>query len=77
SGVAPHEAGAASGLLNAMQQVGGSIGLAILTTVFGTASKDEAGKQVQDFLTNGSPEQKAQFAQTHQLPAPWSHDVLA
>lgn len=77
SGVAQHEAGAASGLLNAMQQVGGSIGLAILTTVFGTASKDEAAKQVPDFLTNGSPEQKAEFAQTHQLPAPWSHDVLA
>ncbi|MFA3875901.1 MFS transporter [Streptomyces sp. MMCC 100] len=77
SGVAQHEAGAASGLLNAMQQVGGSIGLAILTTVFGTASRDEAEKQVPDFLTNGSPEQKAEFAQTHQLPAPWSHDVLA
>ncbi|WP_226030193.1 MFS transporter, partial [Streptomyces hyderabadensis] len=77
SGVAQHEAGAASGLLNAMQQVGGSIGLAILTTVFGTASRDEAEKQVPDFLTNGSPEQKAEFAQTHQLPAPWAHDVLA
>ncbi|GHB04964.1 MFS transporter [Streptomyces tendae] len=77
SGVAQHEAGAASGLLNAMQQVGGSIGLAILTTVFGTASKDEGKKQVQDFLANGSPEQKAEFARTHQLPAPWSHDVLA
>ncbi|MZG19535.1 MFS transporter, partial [Streptomyces sp. SID5914] len=77
SGVARHEAGAASGLLNAMQQVGGSIGLAILTTVFGTASKDEGEKQVQDFLANASPEQKAEFARTHQLPAPWSHDVLA
>ncbi|MEU6281835.1 MFS transporter [Streptomyces sp. NPDC047028] len=77
SGVAPHEAGAASGLLNAMQQVGGSLGLSILTTVFGSASKDEAKKQLPKFLANGSAEQKAQFAKTHQLPAPWGHEVLA
>jgi hypothetical protein len=77
SGVAPHEAGAASGLLNAMQQVGGSLGLSILTTVFGSASRDEAQKQMPKFLTGGSAEQKAEFAKTHQLPAPWGHDVLA
>ncbi|MEV7033635.1 MFS transporter [Streptomyces sp. NPDC093272] len=77
SGVAPHEAGAASGLLNAMQQVGGSLGLSILTTVFGSASKDEANKQLPKFLADGSPEQKAAFAKTHQLPAPWGHEVLA
>ncbi|MBK3634131.1 MFS transporter [Streptomyces asoensis] len=77
SGVAPHEAGAASGLLNATQQVGGSLGLSILTTVFGSASKDEAEKQLPKFLAVGSPEQKAEFAKTHQLPAPWGHEVLA
>ena len=77
SGVAPHEAGAASGLLNATQQVGGSLGLSILTTVFGTASKDEAQKQLPKFLADGSPGQKAQFAKTRQLPAPWGHEVLA
>jgi EmrB/QacA subfamily drug resistance transporter len=77
SGVAQHEAGAASGLLNATQQVGGSLGLSILTTVFGSASKDEAKKQLPKFLADGSAEQKAQFAKTHQLPAPWAHDVLA
>ncbi|MFE1924552.1 MFS transporter [Streptomyces asoensis] len=77
SGVAPHEAGAASGLLNATQQVGGSLGLSILTTVFGSASKDEAEKQLPKFLAGGSPEQKAEFAKTHQLPAPWGHEVLA
>ncbi|MFI1421417.1 MFS transporter [Streptomyces sp. NPDC020731] len=76
SGVAQHEAGAASGLLNATQQVGGSVGLALLTTVFGTASKDEAEKQVPGFLAEGTAEQKAEFAQTHQLPAPWGHEVL-
>ncbi|MFC9093693.1 MFS transporter [Streptomyces sp. NPDC057072] len=77
SGVAPHEAGAASGLLNAMQQVGGSLGLSILTTIFGTASRNEAEKQVPDLMANGTAEQKAEFARTHQLPAPWGHEVLA
>jgi hypothetical protein len=41
-GVAPEDAGAASGLLNAMQQIGGSLGLAVLVTVFGTASTHAA-----------------------------------
>ena len=77
SGVAQHEAGAASGLLNATQQVGGALGLSILTTVFGTASKDEAEKQLPNFMADGSAEQKAEFAKTHQLPAPWGHEVLA
>ncbi|MFD5628339.1 MFS transporter [Streptomyces sp. NPDC127072] len=77
SGVAVHEAGAASGLLNATQQVGGSLGLSILTTVFGTASRDEATKQIPDFMANASAEQKAEFAKTQQLPAPWGHEVLA
>ncbi|MFD5858909.1 MFS transporter [Streptomyces chartreusis] len=76
SGVAQHEAGAASGLLNATQQVGGSLGLSILTTVFGTASKDEAEKQLPKFMAEGSAEQKAEFAKTHQLPGPWGHEVL-
>jgi EmrB/QacA subfamily drug resistance transporter len=37
-GVAPKDAGAASGLVNVMQQVGGALGLALLVTVFGSAS---------------------------------------
>ncbi|WP_338701285.1 MFS transporter [Streptomyces sp. Q6] len=77
SGVAPHEAGAASGLLNTTQQVGGSLGLSILTTVFGTASRDEGRSQAADFMANASPEQKAAFAKTHELPAPWANEVLA
>ncbi|MGW6542978.1 MFS transporter [Streptomyces massasporeus] len=77
SDVAPHEAGAASGLLNTTQQVGGSLGLSILTTVFGTATKNEAEKQLPQFMAEGTAEQKAEFARTHQLPAPWGHEVLA
>lgn len=76
SGVAQHEAGAASGLLNATQQVGGSLGLSILVTVFGTASREEGEKQVAAFLATATPEQKAAFAKTGELPAPWGHEVL-
>jgi MFS family permease len=39
SGVAPKEAGSASGLLQTSQQIGGSLGLSILVTVFGTVSR--------------------------------------
>ena len=38
-GVDARDAGAASGLVNVMQQMGGSVGLAILVTVFGAASR--------------------------------------
>ncbi|TWD81093.1 EmrB/QacA subfamily drug resistance transporter [Kribbella amoyensis] len=40
AGVKPEDAGAASGLLNVLQQVGGALGLGILVTVFGTASRN-------------------------------------
>jgi EmrB/QacA subfamily drug resistance transporter len=42
AGVEPRDAGAASGLVNVTQQVGGALGLGILVTVFGTASKHAA-----------------------------------
>jgi EmrB/QacA subfamily drug resistance transporter len=51
-GVAPEDSGAASGLVNVMQQVGGSLGLSVLVTVFGAAStgaaKDYAGHSPAD-----------------------------
>jgi EmrB/QacA subfamily drug resistance transporter len=77
SGVDNHESGAASGLLNAMQMVGGSLGLAILVTVFGTASRNEAADQVKAFLAAATPAQRAQFAQTRTLPEPYASQVLA
>jgi EmrB/QacA subfamily drug resistance transporter len=40
AGVRPEDSGAASSMVNVMQQVGGSIGLAILVAVFGTSTRD-------------------------------------
>jgi hypothetical protein len=77
SGVAPHEAGAASSLLNVTQQVGGSLGLSILVTAFGTASRNEAAAQVARLLQSASPEDQARFRQTGQLPAALADQVLA
>ena len=39
SGLSPRDTGSASGLLQACQQVGGSLGLAVLVTVFSAAAK--------------------------------------
>jgi EmrB/QacA subfamily drug resistance transporter len=42
AGVAPADSGAASSLVNVVQQVGGALGLAVLVAVDGTASRDAA-----------------------------------
>ncbi|GAA2825174.1 MFS transporter [Kitasatospora paracochleata] len=76
SRVAPHETGAATGMLNATQQVGGSLGLSILVTVYGTASRNEASSQVGKFLAQASPAEAARFKATGQLPPPYSSEVL-
>ncbi|CAM5682914.1 hypothetical protein SPURM210S_02693 [Streptomyces purpurascens] len=70
SNVATPETGAASGLLNATQQVGGSLGLSILVTMYGTASTNEADKQIPDFLRQATPSERLRFEQTGQVPKP-------
>ncbi|MFI9106416.1 MFS transporter [Streptomyces fildesensis] len=76
SGVEAKETGAASGILNATQQVGGSLGLSVLVTVFGTASRNEATDQVPRFLAQATPAQQLEFRRTGQLPSPWGDQVL-
>jgi EmrB/QacA subfamily drug resistance transporter len=62
AGVAPEDSGAAASMVNVTQQVGGALGLAILVTVFGSASRSAArhpvahvGRvaQAHDILTHG------------------------
>jgi hypothetical protein len=43
AGVRPEDSGAASSMVNVTQQVGGALGLAVLVTVFGAASRGPAG----------------------------------
>ncbi|MGW2517311.1 MFS transporter [Streptomyces sp. NPDC001617] len=76
SNVPVRETGAASGLLNATQQVGGSLGLSILVTTFGTASTNEAHTQIPRFLAQATPAERLRFRHTGQLPRPWSDEVL-
>jgi EmrB/QacA subfamily drug resistance transporter len=76
SNVTVRETGAASGLLNATQQVGGSLGLSILVTMFGTASTNEAHKQIPRFLAQATPLERLHFRRTGQLPSPYSDHVL-
>ncbi|MGW0662563.1 MFS transporter [Streptodolium elevatio] len=76
SNVAEQDTGAASGLLNATQQVGGSLGLSILVTVYGTASRNAADDQVAAFMREATPEQRAEFDRTGQLPTSYAHQVL-
>lgn len=46
AGVRPQDAGAASGLVNVMQQLGGALGLAVLVSVFGASTHGAAAHAV-------------------------------
>ncbi|MFE4515773.1 MFS transporter [Kitasatospora sp. NPDC056783] len=68
AGVPAEETGAASGLLNSMQQIGGSLGLSILTTVFAHYATAEAAVQLPKFMETANPEQLAYLQQHHEFP---------
>jgi EmrB/QacA subfamily drug resistance transporter len=53
AGVAPEDSGAASGMLNVVQQVGGALGLGILVTLFGTASRNSTSTVPREVLVDG------------------------
>jgi sugar phosphate permease len=56
AGVAPQEAGLASGLLNTSQQIGGAIGVALVTTIFTSATSGKhphSQREALGFLTTG------------------------
>jgi len=55
-GIKPEHSGAASGLVNVAQQVGGSLGLAIMVTVFGTATRSvsPATNPVSQFMSGAT-----------------------
>jgi EmrB/QacA subfamily drug resistance transporter len=50
--VPPEDAGAAGGVLQTMQQIGSTLGLAILVTIFGSATRHATGSQ-QEILVTG------------------------
>ncbi len=52
SRVQPHETGAASGLLQTMQQVGGSLGVAVAVTVFSFTTRTAVAQPLADLATN-------------------------
>ncbi len=55
AGVKPHEAGLASGLINTSQQIGGALGVAILTTVAVTRAESQiaGGTEARSAFTSG------------------------
>jgi EmrB/QacA subfamily drug resistance transporter len=54
AGVPSADAGAASGLINVTQQLGGTLGVAILVTVFGSASRHVAGGSATAAFVHGT-----------------------
>jgi EmrB/QacA subfamily drug resistance transporter len=55
AGTRPHEAGLASGLINTSQQIGGAVGIALLSTIAVTTTEDEvaSGTRLPFALTDG------------------------
>jgi MFS family permease len=63
SGVPGREAGAASGMLQTVQQVGGALGLSVLVTAFGTATRATPAH----LSLGATPAMRAEIVFTHGL----------
>ena len=61
AGVRPEDSGAASSMVNVMQQVGGALGLAVLVAVFGTSYRDATRHP----LAGAAPALQARHALAH------------
>jgi len=72
AGVPPEDSGAASGFVNMLQLVGGSLGLGVLVSVYGTASRHAAGHPVAGL----SPFAQAQHAATHGMATAFAFAAL-
>jgi EmrB/QacA subfamily drug resistance transporter len=78
SKVTNEDSGAASSLLNVMQQVGGSLGLSVLVTVYGTTARHQTTKLLAQFqASKPSAATVAAFQKTGILPGNLGHQVLA
>ena len=58
AGVRPQDSGAASSMVNVTQQVGGSLGLAILVTAFATATRNAIGHPAAHLTSLGQAHQQ-------------------
>jgi EmrB/QacA subfamily drug resistance transporter len=65
AGVPPQDSGSAASMVNVMQQVGGALGLAILVTIYGTASRAAAAHPV----LHASAAAQAQHIRVHGMAA--------
>jgi hypothetical protein len=71
AGIRPEDAGAGSGLLNVLQQVGGALGLGILVTIFGTATRSSVERGVP-----GNPAQQARQVLTDGVGAAFTGSAV-
>jgi EmrB/QacA subfamily drug resistance transporter len=65
AGVPPKDSGSAASMVNVMQQVGGALGLAILVTIYGTASRAAAAHP----LLHATAAAQAQHVRVHGMAA--------
>ena len=69
AGVRPEDSGAASSMVNVMQQVGGALGLAVLVAVFGTSFHDAAAALARRGGPGPAGASRPRARHVHRVPA--------